>query len=281
MERPLSGQKPAIALPEGATDTHMHAYVPGFPSLPGGPANPEGRVGPEEYRRLMDWLGIDRVVVVQGNAQQMDNANLLAAVAALGPIARAVAAVAPDESEAELQRLHDAGVRGARIMDLSGGAVGLSALPAVAERVAPFGWTTIVQFDGSRLLDHLPALEAIPGRYVIDHHAKFLSAPPTEAHVDALRRLIDRGNCWFKFCACYESSKVGGPDYGDIAPLARRIAEESPERVIWGTNWPHNSAKTPAEYPDDAALVDTVLGWAPASALRKILVESPAELFDF
>lgn len=281
IERKLSGARPKTAMPPGATDTHMHAYLPNFPSQAGGPDLPLGVPGPDEYRQVMGWLGIERVVAVQGNAHQFDNDSLIACMKRLGPIARGVAVVTGETTDAEMQALHDAGVRGARIMDLPGGAVGMDGLEAVDARVQGFGWCLVVQFDGGRILDHVEKLERLESRYVIDHHGKFLSGPPQLDDLGALKRLIDRGNCWLKFAACYESSRSGGPDYEDIAAPARAFAEHAPERIIWASNWPHNQATRTEDYPDDAALLDTVLGWIPAKHHRKVLVESPAELFDF
>ncbi len=125
--RPLSGRKPAFTLPKGAIDTQMHAYMPGHPAFPGGPALPAGELPtPQQYRQFMDWIGIDRVIVTQGMAHQLDNANLVACLNAFGDIAFGVAAIDASASEAELDRLSAARVRGARIMNLPGGATNLT-----------------------------------------------------------------------------------------------------------------------------------------------------------
>jgi D-galactarolactone isomerase len=268
-------------MPDGAVDTQMHVYLDGYPATPGGIPLPEGRAGVAEYRQVMDWLGIARVVVTQGNAHQFDNGNLVAALGAFGGIARGVAVVTGRTPDAEMARLHQAGVRGARIMDLPGGATGLSRLAEVNARAAAFGWVLAVQFDGSHILDHLPMLEAIEGRWILDHHGKFFcGVTPGDPRVAAVKRLIDRGNCWFKLAGCYESSRSGPPDYADIGAVARDIVDHAPERVIWGTNWPHNMARRTEDYPDDAALADLLLDWAPEpGARRKILVDNPMELF--
>ncbi len=118
---------------------------------------------------------------------------------------------------------------------------------------------------------------------MLDHHGKFFSGViPESPQVAAAKRLIDKGNCWFKFAGCYESSKSGGPAYEDIAAVARDVAAHAPERIVWGTNWPHNLARQNADYPDDAALTDTVLGWLPDAGARKLaLVDNPEALFGF
>jgi D-galactarolactone isomerase len=282
--RPLSGRKPNIALPEGAIDSQMHAYLPGFAAQPGGPPLPAGDLPtPEQYRQLMAWLGIGRVVVTQGNSHQRDNGNLLACLAEMGDIARSVAVINADMSEKSLDVLSAAGVVGARIMDLPGGAVGLDALEAVDALASARGWMLAVQFDGSDILVHEQRLARLKSRWVFDHHGKFFSGvAPDSPQVAALKRLIDTGRCWFKFAGCYESSKTGGPDYADVAAVARVIAAHAPERIVWGTNWPHNLAREQVQYPDDALLTDTVLGWFPDEEGRRLaLIDNPEALYGF
>ncbi|GHC72025.1 amidohydrolase family protein [Limoniibacter endophyticus] len=282
IKRKLTGAPPRTKLPHGTVDTQMHMYLPGFEAQEGGPPLPGGALpDATQYRRFMKWIGIDRVVITQGNAHQFDNRNLVACLQEMGDVAKGVAAIGPDTTDAELKELADAGVVGARIMDLPGGAIGLSELEGVADRALALGWMMTVQFNGSDLLEHLPRLGTLKTKWVFDHHGKFFDGV-TDAHVAALKKLIDQGNVWFKFAGCYESSKSGAPDYEDIAAVAREIAAHAPERIIWGTNWPHNMAKTTEEYPDDAALADTVLGWFPDEHARhRALVENPQELFGF
>lgn len=281
--RTVSGRAPRITLPKGAVDTQMHMYLPGFPALPGGPDLPAGALpDAHQYRRFMQWIGIDRVIITQGNAHQRDNGNLVACLAEMGDVARGVAVISPDAKDTELDALAEAGVVGARIMDLPGGAVGLSALEDVDARAAARNWMVAVQFDGSNIADHEVSLSAMKSRWVLDHHGKFFcGVTPQSSQIDVLKRLIDKGNCWFKFAGVYESAKSPGPDYADAAAVAREIAAYAPERIVWGTNWPHNLAKTTADYPDDAALTDTVLGWFADDAARKLaLVSNPEELFN-
>jgi len=283
LDRRYTGPKPRTALPEGAVDTQTHLYLPGYPALPGGPPLPSGLPGPDAYREVMAWLGISRLVITQGNAHQHDNGNLLAALAAMGGIARGVAVITGATPEDEIARLHAAGVRGARIMDLPGGAVGLDALEEVDARAAAAGWMMAVQFDGSDIAQHFERLSRLRARWVFDHHGKFFrGAAPDGPEVAMVRRLIDGGNCWFKFAGCYESSRAGGPDYADTAALSRAIAAHAPERIVWGTNFPHNLAQRTEDYPDDAALLDTVLAWLPDEHARHLaLVENPVALYGF
>lgn len=280
--RTLSGKKPKIGLPKGSVDTQMHMYLPGYPALPGGPGLPAGDLPtPEHYRQLMDWLGIGRVIITQGNAQQRDNGNIIACLKEMGDVARGVAAVGADVSDAELDALGEAGVVGLRIMDLPGGATDLSALETLDAKAAARGFMLAIQFDGSHILDHETRLAALKSRWVFDHHGKFFSGVTVESpQIAATRRLIDAGKCWFKFAGVYESSKSGGPAYEDVAEIARMLASHAPERIVWGTNWPHNLAREQKDYPDDASLTDTVLGWLPdETSLHRALIDNPEELF--
>lgn len=283
IQRRYTGPKPGTVLPPGAIDTQIHLYLPGFPAQPGGPALPPALPGPAEYRQVMDWLGIDRLVVTQGNAHQFDNGNLLACLDEMGACARGVAVINASISDTEIEVLHAQGVRGARIMDLPGGAVGLSELAEVDSRTASINWVVAVQFNGSDIGAHFEALSRLKSRWILDHHGKFFrGAEPDGPEIDMVKRLIDAGNCWFKFSGCYESSRSGGPDYDDIARVARVVTDYAPQRIIWGTNFPHNFARTTEEYPDDAALLDTSLSWLPNDTARHLaLVENPEELFDF
>lgn len=280
--RTLSGKAPKTKLPQGAVDTQMHMYLPDYPSLPGGPGLPAGALpDPDQYRELMRWIGIDRVIITQGNAHQRDNSNLIACLDIMGNIARGVGIIDGNTSDAEMARLTKSGIVGARIMDLPGGAVDLSELETVDAKAADHGWMLAVQFDGSNILDHETRLAKLKSRWVLDHHGKFFSGvTPESEEIAAVKRLIDGGNCWFKFAGVYESSKTGGPDYADVAAVARDIALYAPHRIVWGTNWPHNLAREQADYPDDAALTDTVLGWLPDDNARRLaLIENPQTLF--
>ena len=154
IDRKLDGPAPRTAMPKGATDTQMHMYLPGFEMRPdgvGAPADP--LPDPAMYRRVMGWLGLDRVVITQGNAHGDDNASLLACVAEMGDCARGVAVIRPDTPDAEIARLSEGGIVGARIMNLPGGAVGLDDLEAIDAIAADAGWMMAVQFDGSALPD--------------------------------------------------------------------------------------------------------------------------------
>ncbi|MES0826978.1 amidohydrolase family protein [Ruegeria sp. SCP11] len=278
--RKLTGDPPKTQLPKGAVDTQLHIYQKGYSAQPGGPDVPDGCPNLEQYLQVANWLGIDRFIVTVANAYQRDNACLLDVLRQAAGRAVGVGAIHAGTSETELRTLVDAGIVGARVMDLPGGAIGLRELRDVDAKTASFGLAIAVQFDGSHIQKHESCLQSLQSRYVIDHHGKFFcGVTPDSPQVDTLKRLIDRGNCWIKFAGCYESSRFGKPDYADIGLVAREIARYAPDRIVWGTNWPHNMATRTEDYPDDAELLDVVLGWIPGAFRRRALVDNPEELF--
>jgi D-galactarolactone isomerase len=274
-------KSPRLRLPAGAVDAQIHVYHAEVPPQPGGPPLP-GDYREAAYQAVQKRLGLERVVVVQANAYQYDNSVLLAAMKKLGPNVKGVAVVNEKTPDAEIERLTKAGVVGQRIFQLPWGAVGIDRMHAVMSRVQPFGWHATVQLDGRELPVWEGTIKRWPGRFVIDHIGKFLEPVPVESDAfKALLRLVDTGRCWVKLAAAYETSKVGAPSYEDVSKLARALVKHAPERMIWGSNWPHPSAPKD-RVPDDADLLDLMLDWAPDEAVRrKIFVDNPVELFGF
>ena len=277
----MSARKPRLAVPAGATDTHIHVYHAEAPPAPGGPPLP-GDYREGAYREMRDRLGFSRVIVVQPNAYQDDNSVALKAIKALGPGAKGVGVVKPGVADAEIERLSKAGIVGQRIFQLPWGAVGFDRMHEVMAQVHPFGWFANVQLDGRDLPQWEDTIRKLPGRFVIDHIGKFLEPVTTEQEpFKALLRLLDTGRCWVKLAAAYETSKTGAPKYEDVSRLARALVKHAPERMIWASNWPHPSAPKD-NVPDDADLLDLLLDWAPDETTRsKILVDNPAGLYKF
>lgn len=283
MFRTLTGRPPKTALPPGATDCHIHLFDSAkYSAQPGGPAAPaDARV--DHYAQVQAWLGLDRVVITQGNAYQTDNRCLLDGLTHFGDKARGVVAIDPHVPDNELEAMWQQGVRAARIMNLLQGPVGLDQMLEVNARVHPFGWSLIVQFDGREMLEHLDRLMQIKGNFVIDHTGKFLEPVTTDsAEFRALLALMDRGNCYVKLAGCYETSRSGFPDYQDMAALSCALLRHAPDRVIWGSNWPHNMAHSAATYPDDVHLLDKVMEWCGSDeVVQKVFVDNPAQLYGF
>lgn len=278
--RILTGPKPKLQMPKGACDTHIHFYDSRYAALPGTPTPPDASIA--DYRQVMDWLGIERAVVVQPNAYGDDNRLTMAATAELGSIARAVVVVKPGVTDAELERLTKAGARGLRIMALLGGTLGLDVAQEMAARVAPHGWHLLLQLDGRDLPRHEAMIRRLPCKVVIDHIGKFLEPVPVDhPSFQCLQRLVDSGNVWVKLAAAYETSKTGKPKYEDVGVLAKALVKQAPERMIWASNFPHAQAAK-FGYPDEGAMLDLMLDWAPNEAdRRKIFTDNPADLYGF
>lgn len=282
IERTLTGRVSRHFLPEGIVDTQNHIYAPDFPAMPGGPGLPIGMPDEKQYRKLCSWLGIAKTVITVANAYQRDNDCLLHVLQKFGIDARGVAAISPNITDRALMDLTDKRVVGARIMDLPGGAYDFSYIKDLDQKTSANELMIAVQFDGNTITEKFSTLVNLKSNFVIDHHGKFFKPiDPNSIEIDCLKKLIDRGNCWYKFAGCYESSAIGAPHYPDVALIASLIADHAPERIIWGTNWPHNSARSQEGYPNDMDLLDLALDWVSSEHHEKLLVHNPAELFGF
>ena len=269
-----------IRVPHGACDTHMHFYDSKMPSAPG--TFLPGDFSVADYRAVQKRLGLERVIVVQPNAYGDDNRVTLSSLRDLGNSARGVAVVKPDVKDSELERLTKGGMCAVRIMTLHGGLLGFDVMDAVAARVHPFGWHVNLQLDGRELPKYEAQIRRLPGKFVIDHAGKFLDpVPPDSREFRALLNLVDTGRCWVKLSAPYETSKTGAPKYQDVGRLAKALVKKAPERMLWASNWPHPSVPEDKR-PSDEELLDLLLDWAPVENDRKkILVDNPAELYQF
>jgi len=267
------------ALDAEACDCHMHVYEDAYPLAPTATFRPP-HAPASAYREVQRALGMRRAVVVQPTGYAFDNRCTLAAMAELGPETRGIVVVPPDTVAAELERLHRLGVRGVRYMMLPGGVLPWSGLEATAAAIGAFNWHVDLQLDGRELPLREAMLLRLPGRLVVDHVGRFQGpVEPDGPALSTLRRLLDRGRCWVKLSAPYESSRSGAPAYDDIAWIARLLAEHYPQRCLWASNWPHPNQKP---LPSDTAL----LAWTLAcmggeSAQRRILVDNAAELYGF
>lgn len=268
----------ATAYP-GACDCHIHIYEAGYPLAPSATFRPPP-APVSAYLQMQKALGLTRVVVVQPTGYGFDNSCTLSALERFGANARGVAMLPPQHSDDEIARLHEAGIRGLRYMMLAGGLASWRSLKNDAARIASPGWHIDLQLDGRDLPRHESELMDLPCRLVIDHTGKFIEPvrPDSEAF-GSLCRLLDRGHCWVKLSAPYETSRLGAPDYEDVALLARTLAARYPERCLWGSNWPHPGAQP---RPVDAVLLDWLVRCAgDESTVEKILVGNPEAVYGF
>jgi len=263
----------------GACDCHVHIYEDGYPLVPNVAWVPRHSPVASYRAEVQVPLGLTRAVIVQPTGYGFDNRCTLAAVAQLGMDARGIVLIAPDAPDAEIARLHDAGMRGVRYMML-GGPLSWASLEPMAARLDAVGWMVNLQLDGRTLPEHEEMLKRLPCRVVIDHNGKFLEpVAPDHPSFQSLLRVLDSGRVWIKLSAPYETSRTGPPRYDDVSLLARTLAERFPERCLWASNWPHPS-RDPV--PPIAPLYELLFAWASSDATRrKILVSNPAELYGF
>jgi predicted TIM-barrel fold metal-dependent hydrolase len=265
-------------MPVGATDCHHHIFDPRFP-------RPNGRKGVwgtvADYRLLRRRLGLSRSIVISPGSYEFDNSCLVDALDQLGGTSRGVAAVKLDVSDAELDRLHGHGVRGIRLYLIGDTPTAPSQFAAYAARIARLNWhIQVVANSGDALVAAQSAFLELSCPLVIDHFGH-VNQPEGVRHpsMNVLRRLLDRGRAYVKLSAPYISSRVGAPTYADIDPVAIELVRAAPERMLWGTDWPHPTVTTEPK-PDDAAMLDRLALWAPEAALRRrILVDNPSRLY--
>lgn len=272
--------KPAFAVPKLSCDCHAHILGPTdrFPLAATRSYDP-ALTPPPVYLRMLGQLGIERMVVVQASCYGADNRRVVAALDEIGRHrARGVAIVTDTTPEAELKALTDSGVRAARFITTAQGGPTLDKLPAVARRVAPFGWHAEVYVKNWGAL--LPLVQDLPIPVVFDHLAGVSADAPADNEVlTAALRLIDRGKAWVKLSG--SRNTLTGPPYTDVAKLAQRFVKHAPERCVWGSDWPHVHLEG-RPMPDDGVLLNLLQDWAPDEAMRKrILVDNPAKLYEF
>lgn len=269
--------------PPGACDTHCHLYGPAdrFPFAAERAYTPPD-AGLDAFERLQARLGLSRAVFVQASVHGTDNAAMLDALRRGRGRYAGVAMVDETFDDDALRELHDAGVRGTRFNFVAhlGGAPDPDVFWRVVERVTPLGWHIDLHFDAKDLPAHRELLDRLPCPFIIDHMARVdagagIDQPPFVTLLDLLRD----ERCWVKISGAHRVSADGLPPYDDVVPFARAIIDIAPDRVLWGTDWPHPNVR---HMPDDGDLVDVLADYAPDEATRhRILVENPQRLYDF
>jgi predicted TIM-barrel fold metal-dependent hydrolase len=278
-----SPRKPRLTPPLGTTDTHFHILGPAATyryvvdreyTPPDAP--------PSSYRRLREILGVQRVVMVQPSVYGQDNSCMIASANQLGAPARMIVVLpysAPDE---ELERLHNAGARGIRFILAHRGGLPLTDLQRFSERLKPLGWHIQFLLRPADLIQLEPSLTKLATPFVIDHMGLIR---PSDGGVEqpafqSLLRLFRAGHCWVKLSGGYRFSSEEAPPYRDAIPLVAALVKERPDRLLWGTDWPHVMLK--GEMPNTTDLLDLMLDWVPDENIRnQILADNPQLLFGF
>ena len=279
-------RRPGIVLPQGSIDTHVHVFEPGYRLSAGrGYTPPYSTL--EDLKHLHATLGIERVVFTQPSVYGTDNSAILDAMAVLNSDnpgrARCVVALDMKIADDEIAALDACGVRGVRLnTDNQGGMpIRMDEIPELAARIRPFGWHIEFLFPGKDILELMPVFTALEVPMSIAHFAY----QPATAGVKApgwraLVELARRGNTWVKISGANRVSATDLPPYDDVKPMAEALVEAAPERIMWGTDWPH-----PNKYvvnPNDGDLVDAFGDWVSDEAMRRrIMVETPAAFYRF
>lgn len=281
---------PTFRVPPGTVDAHCHVFGPGaeFPYAPGRKYTPCD-AGKDRLFALRDRLGISRNVIVQATCHGTDNRALVDALRAAGDRARGVVSLDLAVTDAELAELHAAGVRGVRfnflrrLVDFTPRDV----LEAIAARIAPLGWHVVVYFEAPDLEELEPFFTSLPTDVVVDHMGRpDVTRPLDGPEFGRFVRFMEQNPTVWTKVSCPERLSVAGPPaldgernaYRDVVPFARFLVERFPDRVLWGTDWPHPNLR--GHMPDDGLLVDHIVHVAPTAELqRKLLVDNPTRLY--
>lgn len=273
-------RKPEFKLPPGATDAHCHVFGPGsvFPYAEGRRYTPED-APKETLKALHDHLGIERAVIVQASCHGGDNRAMLDALAWRPDHYRGVAIIDQNTSPSDIPIMHRAGVRAARFNFVKhlGGSPDMTLFANVLRRIKPLGWHVVLHVDAPDIIPLSDMIRGLTLPFVIDHMGRV----PAKDGVDqkpllALLDLAKIDRCWIKVCG---SERIDMPPYDKAVPIARKIVDTIPDRVLWGTDFPHPNSTHDA---DEADLVDLVPKIAPDPAVqKKLLVANPAKLYGF
>jgi 2-pyrone-4,6-dicarboxylate lactonase len=273
--------KPKHALPADSWDVHCHVFGPAaeFPY-----AHDRNYTPPdapyETLRSLHDYLGFGRGVIVQASCHGSDNRAMLDAIVRSEGRYRGVAIVDGSESDDQLADLHAGGVRGVRFNFVAhlGGAPDLEVFDTTVDRLADLGWHVVLHLDAQDIVTYADRLARIPVPFIIDHMGRIKAQDGlNQQPFLALQQLMENPLAWVKVCGA-ERVSVGRRPFDDAAPFAKRLIELAPERVLWGTDWPHPNITK--DMPDDGALVDLMFDFCPDPLLRqRLLVDNPLKLY--
>ncbi len=272
-----------IALPPGACDCHVHVYDHQTPAAPGAVLHPPP-ASVTDYLQIQQRMGTQRVVLVTPSTYGANNAPLLAGLEPLGAQARGVAVIQGDEADSELQALHARGVRGVRI-NLSLGVIhDQSSVAKLAERIAPLGWHLQLLMAADEMVAMASVLDGLPVDLVFDHFGRISPAQCEQhpAHALLLRWLREQ-RAWVKLSGGYLVSPTGTVEDPALDRLARSYLDAAPERVLWGSDWPHATASAGRQpFPDDVRQIERLAQWAGGEdQLTRILVHNPQRLYGF
>ena len=274
---------PAYKPPRDACDAHCHIFGPGdvYPYAPDRSYTPPD-APLSRFKELQRTLGLERAVLVNASCHGNDNTVILDAIAQSRGKYRGVANVDESITDADLERLHEGGIRGIRFNFVQhlGGTPDLDVFDELVQRVKPLGWHVVLHFDAVDLVAFRDMLRKLPVPFIVDHMGRV----PTKDGLEQmpfkiLLETVRMENCWVKICGAERISSMG-PPFTDAVPFAQALLETAPDRVLWGTDWPHPNIKK--HMPNDGDLVDLIPLYMPDAELqRRVLVANPERLYGF
>ena len=269
----------SFSMPKGACNAHLHIIDPAFPN----DGHAEAQIGTvHTYPEIADRLGLQRAVFVQAKPFGLNNDNMLDAVKKFGPAdVRGIAVVNNTVTDAELEALHAGGMRGLRfsVWNPKNAVVSFEDCFPLSERVKGFGWNMQLHMSAAQIAEQADVIRRLDCKVVIDHMGRL--DPKLGVKDPAYKficEMIDKGNTWIKISGPYLNTVAGHP-WEDATATAKAIAEFAPERVVWGSDFPHVTEK---EKPDATELAELIAVWFPTEKARELaLVTNPKELYGF
>jgi len=290
LERTVPGPRPEASAPKTvsppplACDAHCHVFGPAdrFPFSPARSYTPPDS-GVDKFEDLQDRLGLQRAVFVQASCHGTDNSAMIDAIQRGDGRYAGVAMIDESYTDDDLAYLHDNRVRGIRFNFVAhlGGAPDMDAFWRLVHRVEPLGWHIVLHMDARDFATYETVLDEMPVPYIIDHMARVPAAGGLDQ--EPLQRLLNRmrtdEKCWVKISCAERLTEGKVAPFDDVVPIAQAVVEAAPDRILWGTDWPHPNM---AEMPDEGALLDLLGTIVPDETLRnQILVDNPQKLYDF
>ncbi len=282
--RPLASQPTRFVPPPNACDAHCHVFGPAarFPFSPTRTYTPPDS-GIDDFERLQDRLGLSRAVFVQASCHGTDNAAMVDAIQRGNGRYAGVAMIDESFTDDDLAYLHENRVRGIRFNFVAhlGGAPDLDEFWRLVQRVEPLGWHIVLHFDAKDLPQYAGLLDDMPVPYIIDHMARVPAADGVaqEPFQQLLDRMTNDERCWVKISCAERLTQGKVAPFDDVVPFAQALVAAAPDRVLWGTDWPHPNI---AVMPDEGALLDLLADYVPDEQLRhRILVDNPQRLYNF
>jgi len=290
LERTVPGPRPEVSSPSAFTppplacDAHCHVFGPAdpFPFSPRRTYTPPDS-GVDDFFRLQETLGLSRAVFVQASCHGSDNSAMVDAIQRGEGRFAGVAMIDPSFTDADLDELHASQVRGIRFNFVAhlGGAPNLDVFWELVHRVAKREWHIVLHFDAQDFGEYAPVLDAMPVPYIIDHMARVpaVDGVDQEPFQRLLERITSDERCWVKISCAERLTEGKTSPFDDVVPFAQALIDAAPDRLLWGTDWPHPNL---TEMPDEGELLDLLTCFAPDKAVRnRILVDNPQVLYTF